>query len=126
MVSRFIRGTPYSRVKTKGRLAGPAEWSTSIREQTSRLRPIKGPCRLEVTFVLPADRFPLDDSYGNDLDNLLKRLLDALGETVLREAPGKDGAIMELAARKRKALGSEQTGAHIRITKYRAQQLGSS
>jgi len=43
------------------------------------------------------------------MDNLLKRLLDALGETVLREAPGKDGAIMELAARKRKAMGASQT-----------------
>lgn len=77
---------------------------------------------LEVDFVLPSDRFPEDYPHGNDLDYLLKRLLDAPGETVLREAPGKDGAIMELTARKRKSLGNETTGAWIRITKYRAKQ----
>ena len=32
-----------------------------------------------------------------DLDNLLKRLLDALGKTVLREAPGGDSAIVRLS-----------------------------
>ena len=117
MVSRFIRGTPYSRIKTKGRLSGPNEWSAAVKEQTCRLRPIKRPCRLEVSFILPADRFPLDNTYGNDLDNLLKRLLDALGETVLRDAPGKDGAIVQLSAEKRKALADEPTGVWIRFTK---------
>jgi Holliday junction resolvase RusA-like endonuclease len=119
MVTRFIRGTPYSRNKSRGRVAGAKEWSATVQEQTRRLRPVKGPCALEVEFVLPLDRFPEDHPHGNDLDNLLKRLLDALGETVLREARGKDGAIMELTARKRKALGTEPTGARIRLSKYR-------
>jgi Holliday junction resolvase RusA-like endonuclease len=119
MVTRFIRGTPYSRNKSRGRIAGAKEWSATVQEQTRRLRPVKGPCALDVVFVLPPDRFPEDHPHGNDLDNLLKRLLDALGETVLREAPGKDGAILEVTARKRKALVHEPTGARIRISKYR-------
>jgi Holliday junction resolvase RusA-like endonuclease len=117
VVSRFIRGTPYSRSKTTGRLSGPDEWSATVKEQTHRLRPIKGPCRLEVSFILPADRFPFVHSCGNDLDNLLKRLLDALAESVLREAPGRDAAIVQLSAEKRKALKNEPTGARIRFTK---------
>jgi Holliday junction resolvase RusA-like endonuclease len=119
MVTRFIRGTPYSRNKSRGRIAGAKEWSVAVQSQTQRLRLVNGPSALDVTFVLPPDRFPEDHPHGNDLDNLLKRLLDALGETVLREAPGKDGSIMELTARKRKALRDEPTGARIRITKYR-------
>jgi Holliday junction resolvase RusA-like endonuclease len=71
---------------------------------------------LDVTFVLPKDRFPEDHPHGTDLDNLLKRLLDALGKTVLREAPGKDGAITELRAKKRMVREGEPCGARIRIT----------
>ncbi len=84
--------------------------------QTARSRKVRGPCRLDVEFVLPPDRFPLDHPFGTDLDNLLKRLLDSLKETVLSEAPGGDGAIVELRATKIKAKGRERTGARIIIT----------
>jgi Holliday junction resolvase RusA-like endonuclease len=77
---------------------------------------MKGPCKLEVEFILPRDRFPNDHPFGSDLDNLLKRFQDALGKTVLREAPGQDGAITELVARKRKAAPGEATGARFNLT----------
>lgn len=66
-----------------------------------------------VEFLLPQDKFPRDLPHGMDLDNLLKRLLDALGETVLREAPGRDSAIMEIHAWKRKLIPPEVAGAQI-------------
>jgi len=116
MVSLFLQGTPYPRNKSRGRVEAAAEWSASVVTQTAGLELVRGPCRLEVTFVLPRDRFPEDHPHGTDLDNLLKRLLDALGKTVLREAPGKDGAITELRAKKRMVREGEITGARIRIT----------
>jgi len=72
-----------------------------------------GPCELDVEFVLPADKFPRDFPYGMDLDNLLKRLLDALGKTVLQDAPGGDSAIVRLSARKHPASPTEEPGARI-------------
>jgi Holliday junction resolvase RusA-like endonuclease len=50
-----------------------------------------------------------------DLDNLLKRLQDALNQTVLRSAPGKDGAVVSLIARKRPATDGEPIGVRLVI-----------
>src|SRR6266571_2507015 len=110
---KFIRGTPYPWHKVTGDVEGPERWSAAIREQTADLPTFPGPCRLQVEFILPADRFSIDHPLGTDLDNLLKRLLDALKETTLRDAPGKDGAIVELSASKVAANAREATGARI-------------
>jgi Holliday junction resolvase RusA-like endonuclease len=50
-----------------------------------------------------------------DLDNLLKRLLDALQQTVFRVAPGKDGCVVELHARKQRVDSDAEAGADIEI-----------
>ena len=112
----FVEGTPYPRHKVRGDLEGPERWSAAIRRQTEHLAALSGPCRLEVEFVLPVDRFPKDHPYGTDLDNLLKRLLDALKGTVLGRAPGTDAAVVELRASKTPAGPGEKTGARIVLT----------
>ena len=112
----FVRGTPYPWHKVRGDVEGPDRWSAAIREQTESLPAVSGPCRLEVEFVLPSDRFPRDHPFGTDLDNLLKRLLDALKDTVLSAAPGNDGAIVELRASKVPATQADVTGARIVLT----------
>lgn len=112
-VRAFIRGVPYARSKAKGRLEAPKVWTDDVVRQTAALRTIEGPCELTVDFVLPANKFPPDFPYGMDLDNLLKRLLDALGQTVLQNAPGRDSAVVSLIARKRVAGPSDETGAQI-------------
>lgn len=75
---------------------------------------------MEVEFVLPTDKFPKDFPFGMDLDNLLKRLLDALGKTVLKDLPGKDSAIVDLRASKRPARNGEATGARVIIREYQS------
>jgi Holliday junction resolvase RusA-like endonuclease len=112
-VRKFVRGTPYSRSKNRGDTAGVKRWSDAVISQTKRLRKVRRACRLNVEFVLPKTRPPTDYPYANDLDNLLKLLLDALGQTVLRYAPGRDSAIVELHASKRLAGKGEKTGALI-------------
>jgi hypothetical protein len=112
----FVEGTPYPWHKVRGDVEGPERWSAAIRQQTEKLPAVSGPCRLEVEFVLPRDRFPRDHPYGTDLDNLLKRLLDALKVTVLRTAPGLDGAIVELRASKVPAGTDGIAGARIVLT----------
>ena len=107
-IDKFIKGEPYAQKKVRGDTEAPKRWSEAIQAQTARTRKVRGPCRLDVEFVLPADRFPLDHPFGTDLDNLLKRLLDSLKETVLSEAPRGDGAIVEFRASKIKAEGRKQ------------------
>lgn len=48
--------------------------------------------------------------FGTDLDNLLKRLLDALGQTVFPEAPGKDACVVSVDATKVVALNPSESG----------------
>ena len=115
-VDIFVEGTPYPRHKVRGDIEAPDRWSAAIRQQTEKLPAVSGPCRLEVDFILPGDRFPGDHPFGTDLDNLLGRLLNALNETVLANAPGKDGAIVELRACKVPAGSDGVPGARIVIT----------
>lgn len=112
----FVEGMPYPWHKVRGDVEGPERWTEAIRQQTQHLPAVSGPCRLEVEFVLPPDRFPPDHKYGTDLDNLLKRLLDALKATVLGAAPGTDGAVVELRASKAPARPGEKSGARIVLT----------
>ena len=115
IVDKFIRGVPYAKSKTKGRLQAPKAWSDQIRAQTSGLAKVSEACELEVEFILPFDKFPPDYPFGMDLDNLLKRLLDALGQTVLSEAPGTDSAVVTVRATKRKVRPGEEPGARVKI-----------
>lgn len=85
-ISCKVDGVPYGQLKTKGKLTAPAEWSEAIKKVTKGLPPIRGACAVSVTFLLPPDKFPRDFPYGPDLDNLLKRLFDALNETVFSAA----------------------------------------
>lgn len=112
----WIPGSPYAQAKTRGDLEAPARWSAAVVEHTRHLPPVLGPTALEVEFVLPPDKFPRDLPYGMDLDNLLKRLFDALAKTVLSQVEGKDSAIVHLTARKRKARAGEATGARVDFT----------
>ena len=81
-IDKFVKGDPYPKHKATGDIEAPDRWSQAIVEQTAHLRKVRGPCRLEVEFVLPQDRFPADRPFGTDLDNLLKILMDSLKKTV--------------------------------------------
>lgn len=111
-----INGVPYAQVKSRGRKGGCQEWTDAVVRQTSRLRQITGPCRVEVVFRLPEDKYPADHPFGMDLDNLLKRFFDALQFTVFRDVPGRDGCVVELIARKVRVNSYGESGADLEIT----------
>lgn len=112
----FIEGVPYPRWKVKGDAEAAERWSQDVTNKTRKLPRIKHRCRLNVTFILPIDKYPLDYPQGPDLDNLLKRLLDALNETVFSQVLGRDGCVIRLTASKRKQRGNETAGARLKIS----------
>lgn len=118
LIDCFIEGIPYAQNKVRGDLEAPERWTQAIMEKCRQMPAVKGPCLLEVEFVLPTNKFPKDLPFGMDLDNLLKRLLDALGETVFRGIPGKDSAIVDLRASKRPVRNGEASGARVVIREY--------
>jgi len=52
------------------------------------------------TYLLPRSHVPTDYPFGTDLDNLNKRLLDALSQTVFSEAKGKDSCVVAMETMK--------------------------
>ena len=95
-ICQKISGVPYGKRKRRGQVNAPEEWTRTIIEQTKDLPKIKEACVLKVTFLLPPNKFPTDFPYGSDLDNLLKRFLDALNETIFSETSGKDSCVVSL------------------------------
>ena len=112
-IDEFIEGIPYSKDKVKGDVQAPNRWSEEVKRATQHLPKVSGRVSMNMKFVLPADKYPLDHPYGPDLDNLLKRFLDALGCTVLSKAKGKDGAVVKLTVSKREARKGEATGVRM-------------
>lgn len=98
-----------------GNLQAPKDWSEQIKIQTQDLPRIREACALKVTFLLPPDKYPKDYPYGPDLDNLLKRLLDGLNETIFSEARGHDSCVVLLHVMKTKVASYAESGAHIEV-----------
>ena len=114
-IDLFIEGIPYGQKKPRGDIKAPDRWTQAVKQATINLPKVEGPCYMIVVFVLPGDKYPLDHPYGPDLDNLMKRLFDALNDTVFSEVAGKDGSVVQLVVSKRKATQSECTGARVII-----------
>ncbi len=114
-ISVFISGEPYCQNKNRGNIHGTKAWSQAIIEATQKLPRITSECRAEIAFILPANKYPADHPYGPDLDNLMKRLFDALNKTVLVDVAGKDGAIVEVVASKRETSETDPPGAYVKI-----------
>ena len=117
--SIHIRGIPFGQHKVKGNLEGPKRWTAAIVEQTKDQPKVTEACVLRVTFLLPEDKFPKDFPYGPDLDNLLKRLLDGLGQTIFSETPGGDSCIISLSMMKTKVASEAEAGAVAEILPVR-------
>lgn len=115
IISTTIRGIPYSQAKSRGDIEAPARWTVAIVETTKDLPPVSEACFLKLTFLLPENKFPRDFPYGPDIDNLVKRTLDALQQTVFRNAPGRDSCVIALFAMKTKVDSHDQAGLHLEI-----------
>lgn len=114
-ISVLIRGVPYSQMKSRGDKEAPRRWSDAIVEQTRGLPCVMDACLVKITFLLPPDKFPSDFPYGPDLDNLLKRFMDALNETVFCEARGEDSCIVSMTVMKTRVASREEAGAHLEV-----------
>jgi Holliday junction resolvase RusA-like endonuclease len=114
-IKEKVNGIPYGHDKVMGDLNAPRVWTDRIIEKTASLEKVNCPCILRVTFHLPQDKFPSNLPYGNDIDNLLKRFCDALGQTIFSEAPGKDSVIISIEATKVKAKQDSDAGAEFEI-----------
>jgi Holliday junction resolvase RusA-like endonuclease len=111
----FIEGVPYAKQKVRGDVKAPPKWTDVLKDKTRGLHHVKNPCIMTVIFVFPKDKYPTDLPYGPDLDNYLKRLLDALNQTIFSEVQGHDSAVVAMIASKRKASQGEQFGARVII-----------
>jgi hypothetical protein len=114
-IRETIRGIPYSRNRTRGKPHAAQDWTDQIIKQTENIVKVKDACLLRITFKLPLDHFPPDYPFGNDLDNLLKRFLDALSKTVFSEARGKDSCVIALEVMKVKVDRESEAGADFEI-----------
>lgn len=111
----FIEGIPYCQNKVRGRLDGASIWTQSVITQTKDLSRVISKCEADITFILPPDKYPADHPQGPDLDNLTKRLFDALNKTIFADVKGHDGAVVKLSASKRKALLGDQPGCWLSV-----------
>ena len=75
---------------------------------------IRPPSEYKLFHVLDASKLRSTLTV-RDLDNLLKRLLDALGKTVFSETAGGDSCIISLSAMKAKVASEEEAGALVEI-----------
>jgi Holliday junction resolvase RusA-like endonuclease len=80
------------------------------RRETEHLEKIKGPCLVHVTFRLPREKFHNGNPFGNDIDNLLKRLFDALSKTVFSDVPSKDACVVSVEATKVFVMNPSEAG----------------
>ena len=114
-INHLIKGVPYSHNKVRGSLGAADQWSQQVRLQSASLPRVKEAYALRVTFLLPPDKFPADFPHGPDLDNLLKRFMDALNDTVFADTPGKDSCVVMLTAMKTRVASYADAGAHLEV-----------
>ncbi len=118
-ISHRIVGVPYSRIKVRGNTEAPQKWTQAIIEQTKQLPKVTEACILKVTFLLPPNKFPKDLPYGPDLDNLMKRLMDALSHTIFSDTEGKDSCVIEMSVMKTTVKSEGEAGALIQVLPIR-------
>lgn len=70
---------------------------------------------MEIIFFIPVEKFTLKDVYGPDIDNLVKRLLDGLNNTLFRDLETKDGSVIDLKVTKKPAIGDQKPGAKVTV-----------
>src|SRR3989339_884379 len=110
-----ISGTPYCKSKRRGKIGAKNLWTEMVVRKTRGLPKIKGACTLKIHFFLPPDKFPTDLPHGPDIDNLLKRFLDALNETIFKNVQGHDSCVVSLSAKKIKVKEQSKAGVVLEI-----------
>jgi hypothetical protein len=110
-----IKGIPYARNKSRGNLQAPREWTAAVVAHTAGLPKVRDACLLRITYLLPRSHIPTNFPFGTDLDNLNKRFLDGLCQTVFSEAMGKDSCVVAMETMKVIVESKDEAGAHVEV-----------
>ncbi|MGA8663547.1 MAG: hypothetical protein WB809_00530 [Thermoplasmata archaeon] len=119
LVDCFVEGRPHVPRGSGGPRDSSGTWSIQVIDETLRFSPIKGPCELDVEFVLPADTDSWELPWEMTLDHLTMHLLEALEMTFLGRGELAEGSLVLIRARKRIARRGQRTGVHVVVTKAR-------
>ena len=103
LVDFFVPGPPHSQ----------KPWVTRVIDAAIGQPRISNACELDVEFVLPRDRVLWILPSETSLSSMLRVLLEALEDTVLRDAPEKEGSIVSIRARAKIAEAGHEPGTHI-------------
>jgi Holliday junction resolvase RusA-like endonuclease len=114
-IYKRIKGIPYCRSKHRGNVGGLRIWTASIIRQTRTLPRVEEACVVQVTFLLPENKYPTNYPYGPDIDNLLKRFFDGLNKTIFSKAKGRDSCVAAIFAVKSKVKTEKQAGVLLEI-----------
>jgi hypothetical protein len=110
----FITGEPFGKPYQGKRKDEPAKWDAKIQAATLNWPKVDNACLLRVSFLLPPDKFADPALLGPDLDNLLKRFLDALKTTVFAK-PSDDSFVVSIEAAKTRVGSISEAGAQLEI-----------
>lgn len=113
--SAFIKHEPFSKTYMGRRPQAPLAYDQAIVATTQDWPLVTRECQFRATFVLGPSKFTDPEFLGPDLDNLLKRLLDDLKQTVFRRPDSDDSFIVSLEATKTKVDNDEDMGVFIEI-----------
>jgi len=111
----FIPGPAYPKHRVGNGKNEAEKWSELIISYTKDLPMVGGPCEMKIVYQLPPDRFTLGSPYGQDLDNLTKRLLDSLARTILKDVDSRDGCICKIEISKKVAFDPEMIGTSVEV-----------
>ena len=111
LVDFFVPGAPHSQ----------KPWVSRVIDAAIGQPRISSACELDVEFVLPRDRVPWILPSETSLSNMLRVLLEALEDTVLREAPEGEGSLVAIRARAKLAGANQEPGTHILLRRAGAE-----
>jgi len=103
LVDFFVPGPPHSQ----------KPWVSRVIDAAIGQPRVSCACELDVEFVLPRDRVPWILPSETSLTNMLRVLLEALEDTVLREAPEAEGSLVTIRACVKLAETDQKPGTHI-------------
>jgi hypothetical protein len=103
LVDFFVPGPPHSQ----------KPWVSRVIDAAIEQPRVTTTCQLDVEFVLPRDRVPWILPSETTLTNMLRVLLEALEDTVLREVPEEGGGLVSIRARTKSAGAGQEPGTRI-------------
>jgi hypothetical protein len=103
LVDFFVPGPPHSQ----------KPWVTRVIDAALGQSRVTSACELDVEFILPRDRVLWILPSETNLSSMLRVLLEALEDTVLRDAPEGRGGLVTIRARTRLADAEQEPGTRI-------------